>query len=292
MTDLFWRVVNEKIGESLGQPFSGKPMGNPGGGCINQTARFSDGNTTYFVKRNRRECLAMFRAEAAGLEAIADTRTIRVPKPVCHGVAENDAFLVLEWLELSRGNQESWREMGKRLAALHRYDVGGRFGWPMDNTIGATPQINGFIESWGPFFAERRLEFQWKSGVRRGGNFPKLRALISRVPDMLADHRVRPSLVHGDLWSGNAAFADQGEPVMFDVAVYFGDREVDLAMSELFGGFPADFYRAYNEEYPLPQGYERRRTLYNLYHVLNHFNLFGGHYEAQANRMIDILIQS
>jgi fructosamine-3-kinase len=167
-----------------------------------------------------------------------------------------------------------------------RRKVGDTFGWERHNTIGSTPQINTWTASWTEFWVKHRLGYQLQLAQRRGGHFPKQDQLLTLIPDLLAGHTPQPSLVHGDLWSGNAAVTQTGEPVIFDPATYVGDREVDLAMTELFGGFPAAFYHGYNQVFPLDEGYQQRKPLYNLYHVLNHFNLFGGSYESQANRMI------
>ncbi|NEO42813.1 MAG: fructosamine kinase family protein [Moorea sp. SIO4A3] len=166
----------------------------------------------------------------------------------------------------------------------------GKFGWNQNNTIGSTPQVNQWMSDWVEFFVDYRLGYQFQLARRRSGHFPKQDQLLAVVPKLL-DHQPQPSLVHGDLWGGNAAITMAGEPVIFDPATYVGDREVDIAMTELFGGFPAAFYRGYNEVWPLEQGYKRRKKLYNLYHILNHFNLFGSGYESQANRMIDQILK-
>jgi fructosamine-3-kinase len=163
------------------------------------------------------------------------------------------------------------------------------FGWDFNNTIGSTPQINNWTSNWAEFFAEYRLGYQFQLARRNGGYFPGQEGLLAAIPQLL-DHQPEASLVHGDLWSGNGAITKSGEPVIFDPATYVGDREVDIAMTELFGGFPAAFYRGYNEVWPLDDGYKRRKPLYNLYHILNHFNLFGGGYGSQANRMIEQIL--
>ena len=275
------------------------------GGCINQGYAVSDGERTYFVKLNEAPKVEMFVAEALGLQEMAQTNTIRVPKPICWGVAENSAYIVLEWLKLGAllqnsvegnpphrfcaGTTNSWQEMGQNLAAMHRNTSSSGFGWEQNNTIGSTPQINNWTKDWLEFYASRRLGYQFQLAKRKGGNFPQQEQLLASLPQLLS-HPVQPSLVHGDLWGGNAACTEGGEPVIFDPATYYGDREVDIAMTELFGGFPAAFYRSYNEAFPLQPGYEQRKTLYNLYHILNHFNLFGGGYASQANRMISQIL--
>jgi fructosamine-3-kinase len=183
-------------------------------------------------------------------------------------------------------------EMGRRIAALHSVQH-ARFGWHRDNTIGSTAQANGWSDCWTTFWRERRLAPQlglaaankYTGALQRQGE-----ALLSRLPQLLGEHDPRPSLLHGDLWRGNASFTRAGEPVVYDPACYFGDREADLAMTELFGGFPRAFYAGYEEVLPQVEGYAVRRDLYNLYHVLNHLNLFGAAYLEQARGLIGRLL--
>jgi len=192
---------------------------------------------------------------------------------------------------LSLGGRGDPVERGRRLAALHRH-TGDGFGWHRDNTIGATPQPNDAAGDWIDFYRHRRLAFQLSLAARRGLGrraLAKGERILDRLPGFFPGYRPDPSLLHGDLWGGNYGYAD-GQPVLFDPAVYHGDREADLAMTELFGGFPAEFHAAYRETWPLDPGYPVRRTLYNLYHVLNHYNLFGGGYAGQAERMLDELL--
>jgi fructosamine-3-kinase len=282
-----WTEIAQHISKVTGKEFSVNNRRSVSGGCINQGYAVTGNNYTYFVKLNSASQVGMFEAEALGLQQMLATATIRVPKPICWGTADKSAYIVLEWLELGRGDSKSWEEMGRQLAAMHsRSSSSQGFGWEQNNTIGSTPQINSWTKNWAEFYAQHRLGFQFQLAKRQGGHFPQQQELLAAIPQLLADHQPQPSLVHGDLWGGNAAFTATGEPVIFDPATYFGDREVDVAMTELFGGFPAAFYRGYNDVLPLDSGYERRKQLYNLYHILNHFNLFGGSYESQANRMI------
>jgi fructosamine-3-kinase len=210
-----------------------------------------------------------FAAEAEGLEALRPH--IRVPRVLDRGVKDGTAFIVLEQLELRRGGD--FAQLGRMLAALHRQS-GPRFGWRRDNYIGLAPQINSWRDGWAQFFLECRLRPQ---ALKAGIELPPIH--------LLDDHHPRPSLLHGDLWSGNAGFTEEG-PVVFDPAVYYGDREADLAMTELFGGFPQEFYEAYG---PLDEGYARRKHLYNLYHLLNHLNLFGAGYLEQVRSTLRLL---
>jgi protein-ribulosamine 3-kinase len=254
------------------------------------------GSSRFFVKTATGRYADMLDAEADGLRALAGTRTIRVPDVIANGSDGDTAFLVLEWLEMRRSRDGA--AMGRALAALHRALVpvgpaSERFGWHRDNWIGGTPQINGWSNDWCAFFRERRLAPQFELAARNGHRGALRRdgeRLLSALPQLLRGHDPAPSLLHGDLWSGNAAALVSGEPVVFDPAVYIGDREADLAMTELFGGFDRNFYTAYNEAWAVASGYALRRELYNLYHVLNHLNLFGGAYLAQAETMIAALL--
>lgn len=288
---MMWTEIDAHISRITGEKFHTQHRRSVSGGCINQGYSVSDGEITYFVKLNQASQVATFEAEMLGLRQMYDTHTIHVPKPICWGIADNSGYIVLEWLEMGGGNSNSWAEMGRKLAEMHKDTSQQGFGWDMNNTIGSTPQINTWTEDWVDFYTKHRLGYQFQLARRRGGNFPKQDNLLAAIPDLLADHQVQPSLVHGDLWGGNAGCTIAGEPVIFDPATYFGDREVDIAMTELFGGFPAAFYQGYNEVWPLDADYENRKTLYNLYHILNHFNLFGGGYASQANRMIEQILR-
>ncbi|MEM8611520.1 MAG: fructosamine kinase family protein [Cyanobacteria bacterium P01_H01_bin.105] len=283
-----WAEIATQLTRVTGQPFYGEQTRSVGGGCINQAYSLSDGQTTFFVKLNQASKLAMFEAELAGLKEMHNSQTIRVPRPVCCGLVGTNSYIAMEWLEL--GSSSAWATMGQKLAAMHRTSSDLGFGWHRANTIGETHQPNDWQESWLTFWRDQRLGYQLRLAKRRGGSFPQQNALLAALPELLAGHDPMPSLVHGDLWSGNAAITTAGDPVIFDPATYYGDREVDLAMTELFGRFPKAFYDAYESAYPLSDGYPRRKVLYNLYHILNHFNLFGGGYAAQANRMIQQLL--
>jgi fructosamine-3-kinase len=287
---MIWTEIDTHISQITGEKFVSQQHLSISGGCINQGYAVSDGRLTYFVKLNQASQGEMFAAEMRGLQQMYKTQTIRVPKPLGWGVTGNSSYIILEWLEMTSGNHKSWQEMGRKLAAMHKTTSDEGFGWDMNNTIGSTPQINNFCDSWIEFYTQYRLSYQFQLAKRRGGSFPLADKLLAAIPELLADYQIQPALVHGDLWGGNAGFTVEGEPVIFDPATYFGDREVDIAMTELFGGFPPAFYQGYEEVFPLDPGYETRKTLYNLYHVLNHFNLFGGGYSSQANRMIEKIL--
>ena len=279
------------IRDATQRPFSARDATPVGEGSINEAYRLegTDGSR-YFLKLNDAQHLPMFAAEAQGLNAIAATNTLRVPQPVAHGTTNSNSFLVLEYLELSsRGNA---KRLGEQLAALHRC-TNGKFGFAQGNYIGTTPQPNGWKDNWMDFWREQRLGFQLRLAAQNGhgGKLQDLgEKLLDALPAFFDGYAPQPALLHGDLWSGNNAFLADGTPVIFDPAPYYGDREADLAMTELFGGYPADFYAAYRAAYPLDDGYAVRKDLYNLYHILNHANLFGGGYARQAEGMMQGLL--
>jgi fructosamine-3-kinase len=286
-----WDAVAASIAAATGTAFAIAQCTEVGGGCINRGFRVSGASQRYFVKLNRAGRRDMFDAEADGLRAIEHTGAVRVPRAVCTGEDERDCWLVLEYLELGRGTAGTMGELGRRLAAMHR-STAERFGWHRDNTIGATPQHNRWSASWVEFWRTQRLGFQLELAARNGhrGEMQRQGQMLLNRLDALLAHAPVPSLLHGDLWGGNAAATVDGEPVLFDPACYYGDREADLAMTELFGGFTPSFYAAYRDAWPLAAGYDVRRDLYNLYHVLNHLNLFGAGYHAQAEGMIERLL--
>lgn len=289
MTD--WHKIAARIQTLTDQPCQPGAIQELGGGCINRAFVLRDGASAWFVKVNDAQRLAMFQSEAAGLEALAAAKALRVPTPLGAGLAGAEAFLVLEYLAFGRPRRDSGAEAGHRLAHLHRQSQ-ARFGWDRDNFIGSTPQPNAEDRDWAAFWQSRRLCPQLDLALAQGfgGRLQERGRRLAEVCPALIDHDPQPSLLHGDLWSGNMAFDAAGQPVLFDPAVYYGDREADLAMTELFGGFGADFQAAYREAWPLDPGYQVRRDLYNLYHILNHLNLFGAGYLGQALGMIDRLL--
>jgi protein-ribulosamine 3-kinase len=237
----------------------------------------------------------MLACEADGLAALVATNTVRVPRVIAHGREGDCDWLVLEWLSIDAGRPP--RALGAALARLHRQVApsggpAGRFGWHRDNWLGATPQANAWHDDWCAFFRECRLVPQLALATKKGFA-PLVRdgeRLLAALPALLAGHAPQPSLLHGDLWSGNVGALARREGVVFDPAVYVGDREADLAMTELFGGFGAEFFRGYEEVWPLADGYPLRRDLYNVYHLLNHVNLFGEAYVARTRRTLASLL--
>ena len=282
--------IAQHIATVTGGDFVCTGQQNLGGGCINSAFRLDGSNTSYFVKTNSAHLEFMFEAEAAGLQAMADTNTIRVPRPVCFGVAESHSYLVMEYLHFGGGSSAA--ALGEQLAAMHRR-TDDEFGFHINNTIGSTPQDNRPDSHWVRFWQQKRLGNQLERAARNGCGQRLLSVgeeLIEQVPQFFTDYQPKPSLLHGDLWSGNYSYTSNGQPVIFDPATYYGDREADIAMTELFGGFNGDFYSAYNSTWRLDSGYSVRKALYNLYHIINHFNLFGGGYLGQAESMAQRLL--
>ena len=266
--------------------------------AITQTDRLSGGdiNKAYgltlntgdhvFMKANAKDNAAFFTAEAAGLQAIAATNTIGTPKILCTGTDDGEevgySFLLLGFIKTTGKRKDYWETFARELAAMHKADTSSiteDFGFYQDNFIGAGEQKNTPSSKWIDFYRDCRLAPQF---CRADSYFTtedrtKITKLLSRLEDFLVEPET-PSLLHGDLWSGNVMCGPDGKAMLIDPACYVGHREADLAMTELFGGFPPEFYRAYCEAVPLQPGYEERRDLYNLYQLLNHLNLFGPTY--------------
>ncbi|HLY52617.1 MAG TPA: fructosamine kinase family protein [Steroidobacteraceae bacterium] len=285
-------AVAAEIDRLTGLGCAGRPAQRLAGGSINDCYRWPTRGAPLFVKVAGRAAAPMLEAEAEGLAELEQARALRVPKVLARGATREVAFLALEWLERGAADERCEARLGEGLAAQHARSAPA-FGWRRDNTIGSTPQANGPLDSWVEFYRERRLRPQLTLAVENG--FGALlgscgERLLEAVPQLLAGHRPKPALLHGDLWGGNWLATQEGEPALFDPAVYYGDREADLAMTRLFGGFGRPFYRAYEQAAPLPPGAALRGELYNLYHVLNHANLFGGGYAAQARAMIGRLL--
>lgn len=285
-----WDHLQETLAATLEKPFDITSRQSISGGDINQAWKISDGNTDYFLKTNTADKIEMFAAEAEGLKAMSAADAIRVPQPVCYGSHGDQSYLVMEYVPLS-GNLDR-NQFGHQMAEFHQYTQ-TEFGWHRENTIGSTPQINDFSTDWIDFWQERRLGFQIQLAVKHGANnrlADKAEKLMADMAVFFAGYRPVASILHGDLWSGNWGADAENNPVIFDPAVYFGDHETDLAMMELFGSPGNAFFSAYNEVFPIDPGYSTRKTLYNLYHILNHFNLFRGGYAGQAEHMIDQLL--
>ncbi|GAB5450813.1 MAG: fructosamine kinase family protein [Halioglobus sp.] len=287
-----WRTIEEAISAATGARFRVQSAITVAGGDINRAFSLEGSGQRYFLKLNGPGMGDMFRAEADALRAIDRARAVRVPLPLCAGEDAQQSWLVLEWLELQPGGKADAALLGEQLARMHQ-SLSDTFGWHRDNTIGRTPQINTASADWVSFYGRYRLGYQLELAASNGAG-GALRDSGARLLELLGglftDYRPQPSLLHGDLWGGNWACTANNGPVIFDPATYYGDREADLAMTELFGGFDERFYQSYVSAWAIDPGYSTRKVLYNLYHVLNHFNLFGGGYAGQAQRMISSLL--
>lgn len=282
-----WPDIIDQIQQNTGLTIDSRHLSPVTGGCINTAYLLGIGKQQVFIKTNCRNRLKMFEAEAEGLCQIANARAVRVPEVLCTGVSEDTAFIAMQAIQFSAPVTSSYRNFGQQLAALHHHRE-SRYGASLDNTIGSTPQTNSWSDDWCQFWRDHRLGFQLD--LARRNHAPA--ALIDdglRLRDeckSLFKHKPKASCLHGDLWQGNWAFDHTGLAVIFDPAHYFGDRETDIAMTTLFGRAPVDFYAAYHSAYKLDDGYSVRETFYNIYHILNHYNLFGGGYATQAHNMV------
>ncbi len=292
--------MNDRLRRALvadGGPLSGaviQRLSGVSGGCIHQSWRLwlEDGRS-FFAKAGDTSVEAMLAAEAEGLTSLrqwADPALLVVPEPLMPVQRfGSDVVLLLPWLDLSAGDQ---RQLGKGLALLHQAsaaDHPGRFGWSSDGFIGAGPQPGGWSSSWGEAFVELRLRPQIRLAAGWGLQAEELEPLLQSLGSRLDLHQPLPALIHGDLWGGNAAVLPDSRGVLIDPAVWWADREVDLAMTRMFGGFSRSFYEAYEQVEPLPATAESRVEIYNLYHLINHANLFGGSYQNQTIQSLKYL---
>jgi len=261
--------------------------GSVGGGCIHNAQRVETNRGRFFVKKTPASRQELLRTEATSLNALSGFDDVRFPEVVAQGLIDADYVLVLEWMDLRPLDADSARKLGASLAQLHQNKSPSSFGWEEDNFIGLTPQPNPWTDSWPEFFRDHRLLPQIELASRNGHRLPSTDQIIAQLDHFFDENELpSPSPLHGDLWGGNAAQDESGNPVLFDPAFYYGDPETDIAFSRYFGGFDDSFYEEYSKNILPRPGWKMRETLYNLYHVLNHLNLFGSGYLAAANRMI------
>ncbi|MGE0770399.1 MAG: fructosamine kinase family protein [Cyclobacteriaceae bacterium] len=276
--------VADALKQKIGTNITVREFSFCGGGCINHGGRLSTSTGDFFLKWNSaRKFPGMFEAEAKGLEMLRATNTLSIPQPIAYGEAGDHQFLMMEFVHQAAQIRNYWQALGEQLAALHGHTQDA-FGLDHHNYIGSLPQFNELHTSWLDFFIEQRLQVQLNL-LERGHSISsaarkKFDVLVKHLPDLLVLEK--PALIHGDLWSGNLIVNSRGEPCLIDPAVYFGHREVELAFTTLFGGFDPMFYEAYRSVFPLESGYEQRFEIYNLYPLLVHANIFGGHYLSQA----------
>ena len=282
--------IAESLGRKLGEPLLRGSFSGEGGSCNTGNINFSSGES-FFYKSGTAQDFDMLKGEYEGNKVIAATKTIRVPNSIAIGTSDYSSFVVFECLKL--GGRGSSSLFAKHLCAMHKCSSpDGKYGFHIHNTIGATPQINTPEETWADFWCKHRLGSILSQAKLHGATFKHEELILAKTHEILSQHeqqhKLRPSLVHGDLWSGNQAYTTPEEdPVIFDPATYYGDREVDVAMTRLFGGNSREFYDVYDQEWPLPAGWEERQVIYNAYHILNHYVLFGGSYLQQGKSMLE-----
>ncbi|MBN2803126.1 MAG: fructosamine kinase family protein [Deltaproteobacteria bacterium] len=265
---------------------------NISGGCISHTyVVYITTGEKVFVKENSLKYLNMFHSEFAALELLKCAGGPVIPTPFSTFETADRAFILMEFIESGVKNRDFDERAGEALGNLHKNKKNRLYGLSFNNFIGTTPQDNFQNKSWPDFFAERRLLPQIKLAQKNSSLDitleRKLFKLIENIDTFIHQPEEGPSLLHGDLWSGNIMCDKNNNPVIFDPAVYYGDRETDIAMTTLFGGFSNRFYEAYNENYPLEKDFKSRTDIYNLYHILNHLNIFGRGYLSQVNSILN-----
>ncbi|MCG6914928.1 fructosamine kinase family protein [bacterium BMS3Abin03] len=280
--------IKSKIENILGSQIT--KMNSLSGGCISSSYKVNtkDGNS-YFLKYNYSSGSDMFLTEAHGLQELDKPGVITIPKVISF----DKEFILLDLIESSSRSKNFSEDFGRKFAVLHKFN-NEKYGFYEDNYIGSNPQLNipdnDEEKNWTKFYFQKRILYQFHLAEKSGNSTSDLRSSISKLENkidlIVTDNGEKPSLLHGDLWGGNYMVDKNGFACLIDPAVYYGNREADLAMTKLFGGFDSEFYRAYNEEFPLPDGYDYRENIYKLYHVLNHLNLFGSGYYSQAISLI------
>ncbi|WED23135.1 fructosamine kinase family protein [Vibrio sp. JC009] len=285
-----WHAISQQLSETLMFTFQIRERNRIEGGDISECYMISDGDQRYFVKVGDKESLPVFEAEAEGLQELRLSNTVSLPELVLVGQGKGKAFIILNYMATKplEDSKHSF-DFGVKLAHLHQWGEQKEYGFDRDNYIGATIQPNSWTKKWCHFFSEQRIGWQLQLLDEKGIRFGDISHIVKSIDKMLAHHNPKPSLIHGDLWHGNVANTAFG-PVCYDPACYWGDRECDIAMTELFDGFDPEFYQGYESVSPLDFGYQQRKDIYNFYHILNHCNLFGGHYLEEAEQHLEKLI--
>lgn len=279
-------AIEENLAKELGNDISIQKHLPVGGGCINSGGKIVTNKGDFFVKYNDERLAGMFETEVKGLKILSKTNEIKAPEVISIGNSENITFLILEWIEPGRKKNNFWEDFGSRLANLHRH-LSESYGLDFDNYIGSLPQYNKRYDSWIDFFVHQRIEKQLEMASAKydiseiSSDFQEL---TKRLHDIFPDEP--PSLLHGDLWSGNFLVNDSGYAAIIDPAVYYGHREIELAFTKLFGGFDNTFYNSYEESYPVKPNFGERIDIYNLYPLLVHANLFGTSYLNQVRNIL------
>ncbi len=262
------------------------------GGDINDVYCLKSSDGAYLIKiNNSRNFPEMFKREAEGLAAIGATQTIAVPEAIFDGEVGDESFLLIQCIDTGQSTTNSSRALGQHLAQMHRHTA-DRFGFATDNYMGSLHQSNNYHNTWTNFFIEERLQPMVKMAVDKNelskADAHRFEILYKKLPDLFDEEPA--SLIHGDLWSGNYLISIDGKPYLIDPAVSYANREFDIAMTTLFGGFDNAFYEAYHVEFPLQHGWQQRLKLWNLYPLLIHVNLFGGSYAQQVRRNLVLYV--
>lgn len=289
---IYEEKIKNKIEQKLGTKI--KSLTSLSGGCISDAFKVTIANgSNFFLKYNSSASNDMFIKEANGLKELAQANAIRIPEVLSF----DEEYILLEFIPTGSRNKNFFDDFGRKFAEMHKYTV-DEYGFYENNYIGSNTQFNIPDENeksdWTAFYFNKRILYQLQLAEKLGNSTSELRKGLSKLEDKIEEiiggSKEKPSLLHGDLWSGNYMVDENGDAVLIDPAVYYGHREADLGMTKLFGGFSSEFYSAYNEVFPLEDGYEYRENIYKLYHVLNHLNLFGGGYYNQAISLIKFYI--
>ena len=283
MHSFYQEVLNDEIGSGISL-YSATPIG---GGCIHNGTKLVTSKGNFFLKWNNSSTPDMFEKEAEGLNLLSSVGIFTIPRPISFGKLEGKYFLLMEYIESSSKIGGYWSDFGQKLALLHQ-NTEGRFGLDHDNYIGSLPQYNKHQKSWGEFFVKMRIQPQLDIAIKNRladhSLMEALAKLYQKIPEILPNEK--PSLLHGDLWSGNVMTDSEGKVCLIDPAVYYGHREIELAFTTLFGGFNSKFYHSYDEAFPRSPGFMERIDLYNIYPLLVHLNLFGSSYYGSVMRSI------
>jgi fructosamine-3-kinase len=281
-----WQALSQQLSDTLMFNYTIAERTKVKGGDISECYMISDGEQRYFVKTNERSFINKYLIEADNIKSLRNTATVYVPELILTGTSKEHSFIVLNYLSTKPldDDKQSYK-FGVQLAKLHAWGEQKEYGYDQDNFIGNTLQPNKWDRKWNRFFAEQRIGWQLQLLREKGIELVNISEFTETVQSLLANHHPRPSLLHGDLWHGNVANSAFG-PICYDPACYWGDRECDIAMAELFGGFQPEFFQGYESVLALDFGYSERKDIYNLYHLLNHYNQFGGHYLAEAEALI------
>lgn len=283
-----WQTIDRLLSEQLGDGETSQRMVLPGGE-IHSAWRARFNGQDIFVKSDTRDMLPCFTAEADQLAQLARSKTVLVPRALAVGSTRDESFLVLEYFEPGALDAHNAFLLGQQLAHLHQWSDQPQFGLDFDNHLSTTPQPNSWQRRWSTFFAEQRIGWQLELAAEKGLSFGDIDGIVAAIQTRLASHQPQPSLLHGDLWSGNCALGPQG-PFLFDPACYWGDRECDLAMLPLHPEQPPQIYDGYQSVTPLPEGFLDRQPIYQLYTLLNRARLFGGEHILTAQRTLDSVL--